>query len=134
MDFSQRAVLTRRCPAIGEQGDEPRQRAGSPTAIAPGSALRDLHDSTAESRKPVELDQTSVGRLSRVDAMQRQALALEVERRRGQEKIRIEAALKRIDTGDFGDCVVCGEAIERGRLAIDPTIPTCIRCAAGTSR
>lgn len=98
------------------------------------AVLRDLQISTAESRRPVELDQTSVGRLSRVDAMQRQAMALEVARRRGQEKLRIEAALKRIDAGDFGYCVACGEAIERRRLSVDPTTPTCIRCAAATSR
>ncbi|MDP2331031.1 MAG: TraR/DksA family transcriptional regulator [Reyranella sp.] len=98
------------------------------------AALRDLQDSTAESRKPVELDQTSVGRLSRVDAMQRQAMALEVERRRGQEKLRIEAALQRMDAGDFGYCVVCGEEIARGRLDVDPTAPTCIRCASEATR
>ncbi|MDP1966434.1 MAG: TraR/DksA C4-type zinc finger protein [Reyranella sp.] len=98
------------------------------------AALRDLQDSTAESRKPVELDQTSVGRLSRVDAMQRQAMALEVERRRGQEKLRIEAALRRVDAGDFGYCIACGEAIASKRLAIDPTVPTCIRCASEAPR
>ena len=44
---------------------------------------------SAESRKPVELDQTSVGRLSRMDALQGQAMQLETERRRDIERQRI---------------------------------------------
>ncbi len=97
-------------------------------------ALSDLQESAAESRRPIELDQTSVGRLSRVDAMQHQAMALEIERRRGNEKLRIEAALRRMDTGDFGYCISCGDEIASQRLAVDPTIPTCIRCASEASR
>jgi len=98
------------------------------------AALRDLQDSSAESRRPVELDQTSVGRLSRVDALQHQAMALEIERRRGREKLRIEAALRRMDAGDFGYCISCGEEIASQRLAVDPTTPTCIRCASEVPR
>ncbi|MFD0387878.1 TraR/DksA C4-type zinc finger protein [Tistrella bauzanensis] len=96
--------------------------------------LDDLYqatDSTAASRKPVELDQASVGRLSRIDAMQMQAMAMAAERLRGHEIERIKAALKRIDDGDFGACVTCGEDIAPKRLSVDPTISTCIRCASG---
>jgi DnaK suppressor protein len=96
--------------------------------------LRQSIDSTADSRKPVELDQASVGRLSRMDAMQMQAMAQAAERMRGQEIERIKATLRRIDDGDFGYCISCGEEIAPKRLAIDPTIPTCIRCASGTDR
>lgn len=96
--------------------------------------LRQSIDSTADSRKPVELDQSSVGRLSRMDAMQMQAMAQAAERMRGQEIERIKATLRRIDDGDFGYCITCGEEIAPKRLAIDPTIPTCIRCASGTDR
>lgn len=85
------------------------------------------------SRRAVELDQTSVGRLSRMDAMQQQAMALATERRRSVMLARIEAALARMESGDFGWCQRCGEAISPGRLALDPTIPTCIACA-GTAR
>lgn len=94
-------------------------------------ALRHTTESTADDRRPVELDQTSVGRLSRMDAMQMQAMAQATERRRAVEMVRIEAALKRIDDGDYGWCVRCGEAIAPKRLAADPTVPTCIGCAAG---
>lgn len=96
--------------------------------------LRQATDSTADSRKPVELDQSSVGRLSRMDAMQMQAMAQATERRREQEIGRIRATMRRIDAGEFGDCVSCGAAIAPERLAIDPTVPTCIRCAAGKAR
>jgi len=89
------------------------------------------HDSetTADARKPVELDQTMVGRLSRMDALQEQAMQVETERRRHQELQRIEAALDRIEEGEFGYCAVCGDEIELKRLEHDPTVPTCIACA-----
>lgn len=82
-----------------------------------------------ESRRPVELDQTSVGRLSRMDALQAQAMALETERRREQELHRIDLALARLDAGEYGLCVRCGEEIPARRLELDPAAPTCIGCA-----
>jgi DnaK suppressor protein len=96
--------------------------------------LRQAIDSTAESGRPVELDQSSVGRLSRMDAMQMQAMAQATERRREQEIGRIKATLRRTDDGEFGFCLACGEEIAPKRLAIDPTAPTCIRCATGQTR
>jgi len=92
--------------------------------------LRTSTKETADSRKPVALDQASVGRLSRMDAMQVQAMAQATERRRTQEIARIEATLARIDEGEFGYCIVCGEAIAPKRLAADPTVPACIDCAS----
>ncbi|WP_420348079.1 TraR/DksA family transcriptional regulator [Pelagibius sp.] len=91
--------------------------------------LLDLAASSADSRKPVELDQTRVGRLSRMDALQSQAMSLEAERRRKAELQRIEASLKRIESGDYGYCVTCGERIPLRRLELDPTLPTCVGCA-----
>ena len=82
-----------------------------------------------ESRRPVQLDQTSVGRLSRMDAIQFQAMALEMDRRRQVELQHITAALKRIDEDDFGECQVCGEYIKAKRLEIDPSVAICIDCA-----
>ncbi len=87
-----------------------------------------LSESTAEARRPVELDQTSVGRLSRMDALQGQAMQLETERRRQIELQRIDAALARIKEGEFGYCVICGDDVERKRLEHDPTAPACIGC------
>ncbi len=84
-----------------------------------------------ESRKTVELDQQSVGRLSRMDALQSQAMAEAGHRRRGQARLRIRAALERLDEGEYGYCTECGEPIPRGRLEIDPAVPVCVSCAAG---
>lgn len=85
---------------------------------------------TADARRPVELDQQAVGRVSRIDAMQQQAMALEAGRRRERRLGLIDAALKRIEDGTFGYCAVCDEEIGARRLAIDLTVPKCISCAA----
>lgn len=100
--------------------------------IARRRELLDLVVSSADSRKPVELDQTRVGRLSRMDALQNQAMSLEAERRRRLELQRIEASLKRIEEGEYGYCVACGEQIPVRRLELDPTLPTCVNCACGS--
>jgi len=96
-------------------------------------AMRDeierLSEVTEEARQPVELDQTMVGRLSRMDALQSQAMQLETERRRTVEIQRIDATLRRMDEGEFGYCVSCGVDIEPKRLENDPTTPTCFDCA-----
>lgn len=84
---------------------------------------------SAEGRAPVTLQQDSVGRLSRMDAMQQQAMAQAEERRRGAERIRIKAALERLDEGEWGWCVTCGEAIAEGRRRGDPSVATCVGCA-----
>ena len=69
---------------------------------------------------PVELDQARVGRLSRMDALQSQALAAEVERRREVELERIDMALERIEQGEYGYCVACGEPIVREAAGARP--------------
>lgn len=84
-----------------------------------------------EDRGTVILDQQSVGRLSRMDAMQRQAMAQAASRRRASRRARIEAALRRIAEDEFGFCQDCGEDIGKPRLSLDPTAPTCVSCAKG---
>ena len=76
-----------------------------------------------EARAPVTLQQDSVGRLSRMDAMQQQAMAQAQDRRRQQESARIEAAMRRIDLGEWGYCVTCGDDIAAARLTHDPQHP-----------
>jgi DnaK suppressor protein len=80
-------------------------------------------------RATVELDQQSVGRLSRMDALQRQAMAEASERSRALELQKIGAALQRLDEDEYGYCVECGEEIAGKRLEIDPAASHCIRCA-----
>ncbi len=91
--------------------------------------ILDDTQASEESRQPVELDQTSVGRLSRMDALQDQAMALETDRRRHVELQHIEAALKRMEDGEYGYCQSCDEDIPEKRLGIDPTASVCIDCA-----
>lgn len=88
-----------------------------------------VRETSAEDRKPVELDQQSVGRLSRMDAMQVQAMAQAVEARRKGRLQRIERALARLASGDYGTCVECGEDIPMKRLAVDLTLTHCVDCA-----
>nr|WP_152501771.1 TraR/DksA C4-type zinc finger protein [Labrenzia sp. THAF82] len=92
--------------------------------------LEALSEISEEARAPVTLDQQSVGRLSRMDALQGQAMAQASERQRRAQIQRIEAALHRLDTKDYGYCVECGEDIAPGRLAVDPAAAFCIRCAS----
>lgn len=91
--------------------------------------LLDLSDAARDDRKTVELDQQSVGRLSRLDSMQVQEMAKAANARRTVEVRRIEAALARVDEDDYGWCVECGEVIEPARLALDPAVPRCAGCA-----
>ena len=94
-------------------------------------ALRRDDADSAEARRPVALDQQSVGRLSRMDALQNQAMAQGQSRRREAREAAICAALARLDEGDYGLCAECGEPIAARRLDLDPAAPTCIACARG---
>lgn len=95
--------------------------------------LEALSHDARESRGAVELDQQGVGRVSRMDAMQQQAMAVASEQRRRTRISQIEAALKRLERDDFGYCIRCGEAIAPERLAVDPASTLCVDCA-GASR
>jgi DnaK suppressor protein len=82
-----------------------------------------------QAEEVVELDQSRVGRLSRMDAMQAQAMSLETGRRRRQHLLEIDAAIDRIRSGDYGDCFECGDSINPKRLEADPVATLCITCA-----
>lgn len=82
-----------------------------------------------ETTSTVTLDQTCTGRLSRMDALQNQAIAVAGKARAELQLRLIEAALKRIENDDFGYCMECGEPINPKRLEIDPTSLYCIECA-----
>lgn len=92
-------------------------------------ALLEVADSSKEAAGTVELDQTRVGRVSRMDAMQAQAMAKESDRRRLLALQRIESALKRIENGEYGRCASCDEPISSRRLEVDPGAILCIECA-----
>ena len=112
-------------PGLDTESFRERLREQRDSLVAIGEASED-------SRRPVTLDQQSVGRVTRMDAMQAQAMALAADDRRRRQLRRIDAALARIDDGVFGYCVACGEAIAGKRLANDPAAPNCVRCAGAS--
>lgn len=87
-----------------------------------------------ESAQAVELDQNRVGRLSRMDAMQGQAMAQASAERQSQQLSLIGQALARIDEKEFGLCFECDKTIAIGRLEADPTVKYCIGCASKMER
>ena len=96
--------------------------------------LLSLEETASDAAAVVELDQTRLGRLSRMDALQGQAMSQERERRRRIQLEKIAAALLRIERGDYGCCAECGEAIVFERLRFDPTTTLCFNCANDDSR
>jgi len=85
----------------------------------------------AAGQATVELDQQAVGRLSRMDALQNQAMANASHARRQVQKTRLKAALKRMAGNEFGYCEDCGDDIAIKRLEFDPAASKCIQCAKG---
>ncbi len=83
---------------------------------------------TDEAMEPVELDQTVVGRLSRIDSLQNQGLTRNLQERERVKLARIEGALRRLEEGTYGVCVTCGGEIPFGRLYVFPESPTCTAC------
>lgn len=97
-------------------------------------ALVEFKETGDEAAATVTLDQTRVGRLSRMDALQRQAMSMELQRRRELERNAIAAALRRVADGEYGYCVRCGEAIAIKRLESNPAAALCIECATVAER
>ncbi len=90
--------------------------------------IEELNTASSEATGTVTLDQSKVGRLSRMDAMQAQQMAQETFRRRTIQLQKIDSALRRIDEGDYGYCFVCGEEIALARLDFDPACTRCTEC------
>lgn len=92
--------------------------------------LHGLINTANENARPVELDQSKVGRLSRMDAMQSQAMARETQRRRKTDLQKVEAAIKRLKDDEYGLCCICDDPIPKKRLGFDPSTTTCVECAS----
>jgi DnaK suppressor protein len=90
--------------------------------------LRHLLQKEADATRPVTLDQQSVGRVSRIDAIQQQQMALANQQQARALQSQVEVALQRIESGEFGDCLHCGEAIAEARLQVQPWASLCIAC------
>lgn len=92
--------------------------------------LESAAEASEDSASVIELDQSKVGRLSRMDAMQGQAMAQATSRRRQEALRNIASALQRIDDDEYGDCAECGDPIHPKRLEFDPTTLLCVACAS----
>ena len=95
--------------------------------------LLQLETESQGSRETVELDQSRVGRLSRIDAMQSQAMSKAIAVRRKQTLTRIGGALERLEDGEFGYCLKCGDEIAVKRLEFDPAAIYCTVCSGETT-
>jgi RNA polymerase-binding transcription factor len=83
---------------------------------------------TEAALEPVQLDQTAVGRLSRMDSLQNQGLTRNLAQREQVKLAQIQQALERLEKGTFGECTSCGEAVPFERLYVFPEAPTCAGC------
>ena len=91
------------------------------------SELTALVSGAAEGAKPVDLDEP-IGRISRVDAMQQQKMVAANRQAAQQRRRQVEAALDRIEAGEYGECQSCGEEIGPRRLKAQPEAPLCLDC------
>lgn len=85
-------------------------------------------EQTSDATRTVELDQTIMGRLSRMDAMQQQEMALSAKRRYENLLNQIDQAFERLTKGDYGYCALCDEEISEKRLELNPVVLTCFDC------
>lgn len=93
-------------------------------------ALEDARSSAAT----VVLDQNSVGRLSRMDAMQQQNMAMANQRSISQRLAKTHKAIAALESGDYGYCEQCGESIEAGRLQLYPESDWCLSCQSASEQ
>lgn len=109
-------------PLTEEQRSELKER-----LLAMRVALQQRSQAAAEDTRPVSLDQP-IGRLTRMDAIQQQHMALGQQKRREQEQQQIEAALHRLESNRYGLCVRCEEEVSYDRLKARPTTTLCRNC------
>jgi len=96
--------------------------------ISSRNELNRLLKLSESSSEIVELDQSKVGRLSRMDAMQQQQMASAGKRAQQIQLTQTNRALKKIETGEYGFCIDCDDVIAFSRLEIKPESERCINC------
>ncbi|MBT5331899.1 MAG: TraR/DksA family transcriptional regulator [Porticoccaceae bacterium] len=92
------------------------------------SELERALEDASQSAATVQLDQNAVGRLSRMDAMQQQNMALANQRSISTRLAKTHKALVALEAGDYGFCEECGEEINSGRLELYPETDLCLSC------
>jgi DnaK suppressor protein len=69
-----------------------------------------------------------VGRVSRIDAIQQQQMASANRDQTIALLQQVDLALKRIESDEYGLCLMCDEPIARPRLQAQPHTANCIDC------
>lgn len=82
--------------------------------------------------RTTDLDQSAVGRLSRIEAIQNQGLTRNLHDRERHQLEQVVEALKRLDAGTYGRCTACKHPIVYERLAVFPEARTCSQCSGGS--
>jgi DnaK suppressor protein len=95
--------------------------------------LRQSVEGRSDATAPVQVD-TSIGRLSRMDAMQSQQMALALKARQQQALSRVCNALQAVANGTYGQCRRCKGPIAIERLEAQPDAVICVKCAEQTAR
>ena len=96
--------------------------------------LEALLKNGAAAAEPVTLDQQSVGRVSRIDAIQQQQIARASQQQAAQTLGRVDLALKRIADGEYGYCLRCGEPVGYARLGAQPFATLCLDCQEASEK
>jgi DnaK suppressor protein len=78
-----------------------------------------------------EIDQSAVGRLSRIEALQNKGLTQNLKERERTQFEEVLQALGRLDDGTYGLCARCRSAIGADRLLVFPETRTCSDCPGG---
>ena len=79
--------------------------------------------------KPTEIDQGTVGRLSRIEAIQNQGLTRNIHERESLQLEQVVEALRRIENGSYGTCTSCHAPIRFERLLVFPEARNCNGCS-----
>jgi DnaK suppressor protein len=83
---------------------------------------------SGENGRARDLEQDTVGRLSRIDAIQNQGLMQNLEERERVQLRQVVDALRRIEEGSYGACSSCGGSIPFERLLVFPEALSCTAC------
>ena len=92
------------------------------------SELKEQLQISKQATETVQLDQTAVGRVSRIDAMQQQSMAVSTRGKALLKLKKVQASLETIESDNYGFCSQCNEAISFGRLNAQPQASLCLVC------
>ncbi|MFT5165792.1 MAG: DnaK suppressor protein [Saprospiraceae bacterium] len=81
-----------------------------------------------ENTRPIS-PENSIGRISRMDAINNKSVAEAALRTSNQKLSKLKIALSKLDKPGFGICVFCKNPIPAARLMYMPESTRCVRCA-----